>query len=219
MTGPAAFSLAFPGVLWGLVIACVLPEAVVHLFAYPDLIRGRMIQYFAFWPHLISGHWRPNYPGQAELMFLSYGFLHAGVVHLLFNMLTLLSLGRPLVEELGSLRFLLLYLVAQLGGGLGYALLSGGNQPMVGASGALFGLAGGLLVLRLQIDREDMPLFEALRGLLRPALLLIVINVVMYVALNGNLAWETHLGGFLAGALAMAVLLPGVPPSQAARAE
>lgn len=54
-------------------------------------------------------------------MFLSYGFLHAGLTHLVFNLVTLVSLGRPLVEEMGQRRFLVLYLGAQIGGALGYA--------------------------------------------------------------------------------------------------
>ncbi|RWR08182.1 rhomboid family intramembrane serine protease [Sinirhodobacter populi] len=139
-------------------------------------------------------------------MFLTYGFLHAGLSHLVFNLLTLISLGRPLVEELGQGRFLLLYLVAQLGGGAGYALLATQPAPMVGASGALFGLAGALVWMRLREGLREMSPTEALRDIAWPVALLIGMNVVMYVALDGQLAWETHLGGFLAGAAAMAVL-------------
>lgn len=196
---------SLPVVLIVLAAACILPEAAIHLFPYPDLVRGRLIQNFAFWPGLVKG-WHANYPGQAELMFLSYGFLHAGVTHLLFNMITLISLGRPLAEELGQGKFLLLYLLAQLGGGAGYALLTTQTAPMVGASGALFGLAGALLWTRLREGLRDLTPVEALRDIAWPVALLIGMNVVMYVALDGRLAWETHLGGFLAGGAAMAVL-------------
>ncbi|WP_241648403.1 rhomboid family intramembrane serine protease [Paenirhodobacter populi] len=192
-------------VLSVLAVACILPEVAIRFFAYPELVRGRLIQNFAFWPGLLKG-WPENYPGQPELMFLTYGFLHAGLSHLVFNLLTLISLGRPLVEELGQGRFLLLYLVAQLGGGAGYALLATQPAPMVGASGALFGLAGALVWMRLREGLREMSPTEALRDIAWPVALLIGMNVVMYVALDGQLAWETHLGGFLAGAAAMAVL-------------
>lgn len=192
-------------VLTVLVVACILPEVAIRFFAYPELVRGRLIQNFAFWPGLLKG-WPANYLGQPELMFLTYGFLHAGLSHLVFNLLTLISLGRPLVEELGQGRFLILYLAAQLGGGAGYALLATQPAPMVGASGALFGLAGALVWMRLREGLREMSPAEALRDIAWPLALLIGMNVVMYVALDGRLAWETHLGGFLAGAAAMALL-------------
>ncbi|RWR26524.1 rhomboid family intramembrane serine protease [Sinirhodobacter populi] len=197
--------MRFPAVLTVLVLACVIPEVAFHLFPYPELVRNRMIQSFAFWPGLLRG-WRANYAFQPELMFLTYGFLHAGIMHLLFNMLTLISLGRPLVEELGQGRFLILYLAAQIGGGAGYALLAAQPAPMVGASGALFGLAGALVWMRLREGLSAMTPAEALRDIAWPVLLLVGMNVVMYVAMDGQLAWETHLGGFLAGAAVMAVL-------------
>lgn len=194
-----------PAVLTVLLLACVLPELALHLFPYPELTRGRLIQNFAFWPGLLRG-WSPNYPGQAELMFFSYGFLHAGLMHLVFNMLTLISLGRPLVDELGQIRFLLLYLAGLIGGGIGYGLITVQTAPMVGASGALFGLAGALIWMRIRQDWDELSPAGTLRDIAFPIALLIGMNVVMYLALNGNLAWETHLGGFLVGALAMALL-------------
>lgn len=198
-------AMRLPPVLTVLVLACVLPEAAIHLFPYPELVRGRLIQNFAFWPGLLKG-WRANFAFQPELMFLTYGFLHAGITHLLFNMITLVSLGRFLVEELGAWRFMLLYGLAQLGGGLGYALLTTQTAPMVGASGALFGLAGALVWMRLREGLSAMTTAEALRDIAWPVLLLVGMNVVMYVAMDGQLAWETHLGGFLAGAAVMAVI-------------
>lgn len=194
-----------PAILAVLLLACVLPELYLRLMPYPELVRGRLIQNYAFWPGLLHG-WRPNYTGQAWIMFLSYGFLHAGLMHLVFNMATLISLGRPLIDELGQKRFALLYLAGLIGGGLGYGLLTRQSAPMVGASGALFGLAGALVWMRFRSDRGRMSIPRALRDITRPLLLLIGLNVVMYIALEGQLAWETHLGGFLAGAGAMAAL-------------
>ena len=78
-------------------------------------------------------------------MFLSYAFLHGGLLHLGMNMITLWTLGQAVIDRVGQLRFSLLYAGTALGGAAGYGLLAEGVQPMVGASGALFGLAGALL--------------------------------------------------------------------------
>ena len=76
---------------------------------------------------------------------------------------------------------------------------------MVGASGALFGLAGGLLAWGY-VDR--FTLRQALWPVARAAGLLLVMNLVMWWALEGQLAWETHLGGFISGWLAAMLIEP-----------
>lgn len=193
-------------VLGGLVVACCLPELVLQgadlgIWGSP---AWRRIAYenAAFWPGLLSD-WQENWPGQRWVMFLSYGFLHAGLLHLVTNMITLVSLGGALVDRLGALRLSLVYAAALFGGAMGYAVLAAGVNPMVGASGALFGLAGGLLALEQATQhREGVAAVQRYRALLRPVAVLVGLNVVMYWAMHGQLAWQTHLGGFLGGALA-----------------
>ena len=129
-------------------------------------------------------------------MFLTYGFLHAGLWHLVLNMITLVSLGQAILIRIGTARFALLYAAALLGGAVGFALLSDTYRPMVGASGALFGLAGALLAWEYA-DRARLS--ERLWPVARAVLLLIALNVVLYYAMDRLLAWEAHLGGFVAG--------------------
>jgi len=107
-------------------------------------LRQTTYEYGGFWPGLLD-NWRPNFAGQSWTMFVTYSFLHGGSAHLIVNMLTLWSLAPPVFKRVGGRGFFLLYGFAIVGGSLGYALLSNGVRPMVGASGALFGLAGGLL--------------------------------------------------------------------------
>ena len=182
-----------------LIALCVLPELVIRAAPLwggaPDRLRRLAEGYFAFWPGLLWD-WRPNYPFQSLAMFVTYSLLHTGLWHLGLNMLTLWSLGRALIDDIGQGRLAAVYLVSAVGGGLGYALLGSGTQPMVGASGALFGLAGALIWDQWTQERQ-------LRVLVVPTLLLIAMNVVMYWVMGGWLAWQTHLGGFLAGGLAM----------------
>lgn len=158
-------------------------------------LRELAYQYGGFWVGLL-GTWRPNYPSQPYLMFGTYAFLHGGAVHLLVNMLTLYSLGRLVISRVGQGRFLVIYAVSALGGALGFAALTSEFRPMVGASGALFGLVGAWIAWDY-VDRYTFS--EPLLPVLRPILILIVLNVVLYYAMGGHLAWETHLGGFLAG--------------------
>ena len=72
----------------------------------------------------------------------------------------------------------------------------GSGIPMVGASGALFGLAGAVMALSWQYLRARG---ESLRPVIRSLVWLAVLNVVLWWAMSGMLAWETHLGGFVVG--------------------
>lgn len=157
-----------------------------------------------FWPGLLQD-WRPNYTLQPYAMFLSYGFLHGGASHLVVNMITLFSLSPILIERVGGLRFSLLYALSIFGGALGFALLSSGLTPMVGASGALFGLVGAWLAWEY-VDRFTGR--AALWPVMQAVLLLIGLNLILWWAMEGQLAWETHLGGFVTGWVAAMLLDP-----------
>lgn len=185
--------------LAGLVLFCCTIELVLILFdtglagAVP--LRRLAYDYGGFWPGLLRG-WKPNYPAQPVLMFFTYGFLHGGALHLAVNMVTLWSLGRAVLARVGVRGFALLYVGALLGGAAGFGLLAPGLRPMVGASGALFGLAGGLLAWAY-VDRYTH--HQGLWPVARAVLLLAGLNLAMWWAMAGHLAWQTHLGGFLAG--------------------
>ncbi len=191
-----------------LIVICAVIELVLLCADFglvaTTRLRGIAYQNGGFWVGLL-GTWEPNYPAQPYLMFLTYAFLHGGPVHLVVNMITLYSLGRLVISRVGQRRFLILYAISALGGALGFALLSSALRPMVGASGALFGLVGAWIAWDY-IDRFSFS--EPLLPVLRPILILIFLNVVLYYAMGGHLAWETHLGGFLAGFFAAFLLDP-----------
>lgn len=191
-----------------LIAICVVIELALVCgdWGLIPLSRARMLayEYGGFWPGLL-GNWAPNYPLQPWLMFLTYGFLHGGLAHLAVNMLTLWSLGRAVQDRVGTPGLLALYGVSILGGAVGYMLLASGLRPMVGASGALFGLAGGLLAW-MYVDRFTH--HEGLLPVLQAVVMLIVLNLVLWWAMEGQLAWETHLGGFIAGWIAALLIDP-----------
>lgn len=168
--------------------------------------RSLTYQYGAFWSGLLLG-WTPNYAAQPYAMFATYAFLHAGPGHLLVNMITLYTLGKSIAEKLGPLRFLTVYALSALGGALVFGLFGTVFQPMVGASGALFGLAGAWVVLDVSAAVKVRPGFRGLAyAVLWPIMVLLLLNLVMLWSTSGQLAWETHLGGFLVGAIVTVVL-------------
>lgn len=195
-------------ILFGLIALCTGIEAALSLadagLIGPARLRRLAYDYGGFWPGLLNG-WTPNYTAQPWAMFLSYGFLHGGLAHLAVNMITLWSLGEAVLDRVGARGFALLYMAALLGGGAGYALLANSPTPMVGASGALFGLAGGLLAWTY-VDR--FTLRDRLWPVARAALLLLALNLVLWWVMKGQLAWETHLGGFVAGWVAALLIDP-----------
>jgi len=160
--------------------------------------------YAGFWSGLL-GNWRPNYPFQSVVMFASYGFIHAGLSHFVLNMVTLFSVSTPIIERLGQKRFLALYIFSLIGGAVGFAMLSTVIAPMVGASGALFGLIGAIIAWEYQDLRAEG---ASLAPVARAILLLVGLNLLLWWAMNGHLAWETHLGGFIAGWIAGRLLDP-----------
>jgi len=194
--------------IFAIIVICTLIEAALlasdlQLIGQSSL-RWRVYENAGFWSGLL-GTWNPNYPLQPYTMFLSYGFLHAGPFHLIVNMLTLWSVGRLVVDRVGTSGFLILYSASIIGGAIGYGLLAPTLAPMVGASGALFGLVGGVLAWSY-IDRFNLN--KALWPVLRAALVLVCLNLVLWWAMNGQLAWETHLGGFIAGWVAAMLIDP-----------
>lgn len=196
------------GTILALILVCCGIEIVLTAADFGlvpiSRLRARAYEFGGFWPGLLSG-WRPNYPGQPAAMFFTYGFLHGGLIHLAVNMVTLWSLGSVVVARVGAQGFGLLYGAALFGGGAGFGLLAADPRPMVGASGALFGLAGGMLAWDWRDRRARKVGFGPL---LRALIVLLVLNVVLYWAMVGQLAWETHLGGFVAGWVVALILDP-----------
>lgn len=197
-----------PASILVIVALCVAIEAALlaadlGLIDVPRL-RQTAYEFGGFWPGLLRD-WTPNFPAQPYAMFVTYAFLHGGLVHLLVNMVTLVSLGAAVVARVGQRGFLMLYVASMLGGAAGFGLLADTLRPMVGASGALFGLAGGLVAWDY-VDRFTLQ--EALWPVARAVLLLIGLNIVLWWAMGGQLAWETHLGGFVTGWVAAMLIDP-----------
>jgi membrane associated rhomboid family serine protease len=130
---------------------------------------------------------------------ITSGFLHFGAIHVLVNMLALWLLGRDLEVVLGRGRFLVVYLLALLGGSVAGLLFSPPDVPLVGASGAVFGLMGGLLVV---MRRLRIPPGQVIG--------LIALNVALSLVIT-NISLVAHLGGLAVGAAATAAMVYAPP--------
>lgn len=197
-------------VVLAVVVLSSLVEAALALLGFElpggATLRQLALAYGAFWNGLLQG-WEPLYPLQREAMFVTYALLHGGWVHLVGNMIAVLALGGIVVARIGPRGFLLLYVLTAVGGAAGFALLSGSDTPMIGASGAVFGLVGAWKFWEWQLRRHTgasmAPLWRSLLGLG-------LLNLVLWLALSGLLAWEAHLGGFVTGWLVAAIVTPTV---------
>src|SRR6476661_795999 len=143
----------------------------------------------------------PALTGVEPWRMLTSAFLHSQgfLLHIVLNMYTLWIFGQALEPLLGRIRFLAVYLLSAIGGSVGYLLLTpilpeGGPVGLVGASGAIFGLFGAMLVVQRHRGGETRQLW-----------VLIAINGVIGFMVP-QIAWQAHLGGFITGALCAAAI-------------
>ncbi len=193
-----------PVATWTFIGACVAAYLA-------QLVRPQVTDDFAFAP--VVG-WQE--PWRA----LTSAFLHAPSMplHIALNMLFLWQIGPYLEQLLGRARFAALYLLCALGGSVGVLLmasapthlLSSGEAAryaawgteVVGASGAVFGLFGALIVLNRHLGRSSPALYVVLG-----------VNLVFGFVYPG-VAWQAHLGGLLTGVTAAAAVSRLTTPSR-----
>jgi membrane associated rhomboid family serine protease len=155
----------------------------VRLGLSRDLLRN---DFFPGIPDGLPGQW---------YRLVSSGFLHYGIFHLAFNMYALYMLGQTLEPMLGRLRFAMVYFACLLGGSAG-ALLLQPHGLHGGASGAVFGLFG--LIMVGYIQRGINPLTTSLGGVL-------IINVLL--SFRPGISFGGHVGGAVAGAICGLVMM------------
>jgi membrane associated rhomboid family serine protease len=173
--------------------------AVVYL---AQRANSSVTQNFAFAPFLgWTEPWR----------FVTAAFLHSPqtIFHILLNMFALWSLGQYLEPMLGRARFAALYLISGIGGQVAVTLMAGSPTiaglraglddawltPVVGASGAIFGLFGALLVLNRHLGRSSAAMYAT-----------IAINAAFGFFYPG-ISWQAHLGGLVTGIICAGVIV------------
>lgn len=204
-----------PPIVIAIIGACVVVHLMREYVLSPDQDFALLLR-AAFIPIRYSGQydldiWAFTSP-------LTYAFLHGGFAHLFINMVWLAAFGSPLANRLGVLRFSLFFAVTSLAAvALHYVLHSMDQAPLVGASGAISGMMGAAARFSFQIDRSQgkpafagapLPIRDVFRS--RTAMTFLgvwmIINLVTGVVgftpgVENQIAWEAHIGGFLAGFL------------------
>lgn len=160
------------------VIALIVVNVVAYLYEQQHRTLAFETKYFLI-PALVHTHW---------YSLITSAFLHdpTNIFHILLNMFTLAIVGSAVEAQIGRVRFLVLYLLAAVGGSIGFYLLASPDTAGVGASGAIFGLMGAYFV----IARLNGYPTQQIVGLL-------VLNAVF--SFTGGIAWQDHLGGFVTG--------------------
>ena len=158
---------------------------VVYVFQF--LLGDVLIANFAlFAPSVANGQW---------WLLITAGFLHGSIIHLLFNVYILWVLGSQLENIVGKTKFIIIYFGSLFGGSLASYLFSPFGSYSIGASGAIFGLMGAMLVVGRKRNLDISQITT-----------LVVINVVIGFVLSG-IDWRAHLGGLAAGAFITWVLI------------
>jgi len=157
----------------------------VVFFALDFITGGSLYPWLAY---------RGDFTESQPWRMLTSAFMHASVLHLLFNMYSLFIFGPVIEHAVGRVRFAVLYLLAAFGGSLAVLLLAP-NQAVVGASGAIFGLLGAFFIIQRRLGGNNTQI-----------LVLIGLNVV-FGFIVPNVAWQAHLGGLIVGAAVAAVYM------------
>lgn len=180
---PTARTQGPPSVTVGIIIVCVLAFLATGRFGFSG-DGNRLFVDLALWGDAVDrGHdyWR----------LITGGFLHAGFLHIAFNMYLLWVLGQMLEPVLGWARFAALYVTALLWGSFGALLLTKPDVLTVGASGAVFGLMGAAAV---ELRARGINPFKTDIGVL------ILFNLALSFVLSG-ISVGGHIGGLVGGAL------------------
>ena len=165
--------------------------------------RQSAIFYFSFAPLDLTRPYKEVFFLQKYLMFISYGFIHSNIIHLLINVIALFLLGN-ILRKLGkdNLTFLIFFL-SILGGATFYYFLEPTSPvPLIGANCASFGLLAFVLseelIKRLRRKRSVNQMVYVL-------LIFIFAHILYFYAFSAimpvSIIWEGHLGAFIVGAV------------------
>lgn len=138
--------------------------------------------------------------GGAWWQVVTYMFVHGGFQHIFFNMLALFLFGIQLEQRMGSTEFLLYYFFSGVGAGLATVLVNNatgiGGVPVVGASGAIFGL-----LLAYAMYFPDRPIYMYFLFAVPAKYFVMIVAALSFFF--SNTAWPAHIGGLAGGYLVL----------------
>jgi len=131
---------------------------------------------------------------------ITHQFLHGGIIHIIFNMLALVSIGPQVEDYLGRKRFIIFYLLCGLGAAFLHMFMIKSSVPMVGASGAIYGL---LLIFAILNPDEKLYFFGiiGLRAKYLVSILFAAEVLLGFFSQGDGIGHFAHIGGGLTGIL------------------
>ncbi|MGC4025728.1 MAG: rhomboid family intramembrane serine protease [Mesorhizobium sp.] len=206
--------LNLPTVIIALIAICVAVQ-LIQSYVLTQQQDNAFIIAAAFIPARYSGQYMIDV--YAFTTPITYAFLHGGFTHLAVNMVWLAAVGTPLANRIGWVRFLIFWVVCgAAAAGLHYLVHPTEYVPLVGASGAIAGMMAATARYLFRVNRFSnspafagplLPIFSSLRS---PQVLIFIViwmggNLLVGLlgapGVSNSIAWEAHVGGFLAGFL------------------
>ena len=182
-------------VTFSLILACVLVYAGVMALAVASGIPWNVAFVTQPGEILIVGALVPELVAEGQIWRLPTSvFLHSGLTHLALNMLSLYFLGSFAEQSFGRGRFFSMYVLSGVSGGIAYLYFGGFDEPAVGASGAIFGILGGILGHAFRRGT-----FSWRNPVIRQLLILVAINLFLGASIP-NISNTAHIGGLVGGA-------------------
>jgi membrane associated rhomboid family serine protease len=179
---------------WALIALNVIAFLIV--FSAPEPVRSGIFDGLSLSQGTALQAWR----------WVTSMFLHASASHLFFNMIALYFFGRMLEGEVRRQWFLSIYLASGLLGGFAFIMTSA--VPVVGASAAIFGLMGAVMLLR-PLERVHLFLFPLPMGIVAALFIITESFIAYYQPVFGNVAHVAHIGGIVTGTLFALFFSPG----------
>ncbi|MDZ8173155.1 rhomboid family intramembrane serine protease [Microbacterium xanthum] len=174
-----------PVVTYAIIAVTAFTYLLSLIPGFGDIVQNALL----FWAPTIYPAFPSSLVPFQPWTILTVALVHASFWHIGLNMLALWLIGRSLEPLLGRWRFLALYVLSVLGGSVAVALLSF-TTPVVGASGAIFGLFGALLVIGRHLGAN-------VTGIA----IILGLNLVIGFLPGFNVSWQAHVGGLVVGAL------------------
>lgn len=170
-----------PAVTYAIIAVCVL-VFIVQTFV-PSVTQSLVYAGAYSFPTASFGAFEP-------WRMLTSIFAHANFIHIGLNMYTLWVFGMALEPLLGRARYLALFLISGFAGSVGVLLLTSPLQPVLGASGAIFGMLGAFFIIQRRLGGNGTQI-----------LVLVALNLAIGFLPGFHIAWQAHVGGLVGGFL------------------
>ena len=189
-----------PGVL---IIGGIMVAIEVYLQIFGLESRRTLIIYFSFVPKIFLSQFQELYFGDYYFRFISHTFLHGDFFHMILNVVVLIAVGKHIEENLGLLKFLIIFFISAISGALFFQVIDPTQtSPLVGASSSVYGLLafffGRDFFVRLNNSMPIQPVIN-----IAVVMILIHIPLVLWgpLLLGAEIGWQGHLGGAISGFL------------------